>query len=147
MKELSMSEPETPGASETVQARIARCVAQVLARPVDQVSPQSRLIEDLGADSLDLVELMYVLEDELAMKLDKQDLSLSAQLGLPESEVHQNEVLTPKALGLLRERYPQAQELLREGVTRARLVSLLTVEALAIGIGKKLAAKEASHAG
>src|SRR5512141_3528438 len=109
-------------ATDTVQ-RISRCIAQVLAKNPTEVTPQSRLLDDLGADSLDLVELMYVMEDEFGMKLDKQDLSLSAQLGLPESEVHQNEVLTTKALALLRERYPQAQELLKEGVTRARLAS------------------------
>jgi acyl carrier protein len=122
-------------------------VAQVLAKAPGEVSPQSRLIEELGADSLDLVELMYVLEDEFAIKLDKQDLSLSAQLGLPEDEVHQNEVLTPKALELLRARYPQSLELLREGVTRARLASLLTVDALAAGVENKLAAKEVPHVG
>ena len=137
-----MSDPQTPPTIE----RIIRCVAEVLAKSPSDVAPQSRLIEDLGADSLDLVELMYVLEDEFAIKLDKQDLSLSAQLGLPESEVHQNEVLTPKALTLLRDRYPQAEALLHDGVTRARLASLLTVEALAAGIGNKLAAKEVSHA-
>ena len=142
-----MSNPETSPAVETVQERLIRCVAQVLAKSPEVVSPQSRLIEDLGADSLDLVELMYMLEDEFALKLDKQDMSLSAQLGLPESEVHDHEVLTPKALALLRERYPQAQALLREGVTRARLASLLTVEALANGIERKLAAKEGHRAG
>jgi acyl carrier protein len=142
-----MDQTQPSAAALSVQDRILRCVAQVLAKTPEQVSPQARLIDDLGADSLDLVELMYVLEDELGMKLDKEDLSLSAQLGLPENEVHENEVLTPKALALLRERYPQAQELLRDGITRMRLASLLTVESLAAGIEKKLAAKEASHVG
>ena len=56
-------------------------------------------------------------------------------------------MLTPKALALLRERYPQSQELLREGVTRARLAPLLTVEALSIGLGKKVATKAVARAG
>jgi acyl carrier protein len=141
-----MSDPQPSPSVETVQQRICRCVAQVLAKNPGDVSPQSRLIEDLGADSLDLVELMYVLEDEFAIKLDKQDLSLSAQLGLPEDEVHQNEILTPKALGLLRERYPQSEALLHDGVTRARLAPLLTVEALAAGISNKVANQEVSNA-
>ncbi len=127
--------------------RIIRCVAQVLAKDPNEVAPHSRLLDDLGADSLDLVELMYVLEDEFALKLDKHDLSLSAQLGLPESEVHKNDVLTDKALELLRQRYPQAQALLQEGVTRARLAPLLTVEALAAGIDNKLANKAVAMEG
>jgi acyl carrier protein len=136
--------PETT--QESVTDRVARCVAQVLAKSPGEVAPDSRLIQDLGADSLDLVELMYVLEDEFGMHLEKQDLSLSAQLGLPEAEVHQNEVLTPKALELLRVRYPQAQDLLVEGATRARLAPLLTVEAVAFGLARKLETKGASHA-
>jgi acyl carrier protein len=135
-----------PPADPSVQDRVIRCVAQVLAKSPTEITPQSRLLADLGADSLDLVELMYVLEDEFSLKLDKQDLSLSAQLGLPEDEVHDHEVIKPKALQLLRERYPQAKDLLRDGVTRMQLASLLTAEAVAIGIGNKLAAKEASHA-
>jgi acyl carrier protein len=140
-----MTEPNSPTAA-SVQERVIRCVAQVLAKSPSEVTPQSRLIGDLGADSLDLVELMYVLEDEFGLKLDKQDLSLSAQLGLPEDEVHDHEVITPKALQLLRECYPQAQELLRDGVTRIQLAPLLTAEAIAVGLGRKLATKEEPHA-
>jgi acyl carrier protein len=135
-----------PSADLSIQDRVIRCVAQVLAKSPSEIMPQSRLIGDLSADSLDLVELMYVLEDEFGLKLDKQDLSLSAQLGLPEAEVHDHEVVTAKALVLLRARYPQAHELLRPGVTRLQLAPLLTAEAIAIGLGKKLATKDEPHA-
>ena len=67
-----MSDPQSSSALETVEtveARITRCVAQVLCKAPGEVGPQSRLIEDLGADSLDLVELMYVLEDEFSMNI------------------------------------------------------------------------------
>jgi acyl carrier protein len=124
--------------SDPICDRVAKCVGQVLALAPDSIEPHSRLIQDLGADSLDLVELMYVLEEEFSLRLDKQDLSLSAQLGLPEEEVHQKEVVTPKALLLLRERYPNAGDVLRDGVTRAELASLLTVAALAESMRNKL---------
>jgi acyl carrier protein len=126
----------------TVLERITRCVAQVLAKPVDEIRPDSRFIDELGADSLDLVELMYVLEDEFHIHLDKQDLSLSAQLGLPEEEVHEREVIKPQALALLREKHPHAQELLQPGVTRAQLAALLTVQSLADGLSNKLSQAE-----
>ncbi len=77
-----MSEP-IPVSSDTV-ARVAKCVAEVLARQPGEVKPGSRLMNDLGADSLDLVELMYLLEQEFDIRLSRDDLSLSAQLGIPE---------------------------------------------------------------
>ena len=126
--------------------RIIRCVAQVLARPEAEIRPSSRLLDDLGADSLDLVELMYVLEDEFSIHIEKQDLSLSAQLGLPDEEVHEREVLKPKALAILRERHPKSLELLYEGVTRAQLAPLLTVESLAVGLRNRIAAQAAEKA-
>lgn len=122
---------------DTVQ-RVAKCVAEVLALEPSDVRPESRLMEDLGAESLDLVELMYLLEQEFRIKLAREDMSLSAQLGIPEEEIHHEEVLTPKALELLRQRFPNAGGLLKEGILRRHLAALLTVEEMARAIERKL---------
>ncbi len=127
----------SPPRAETV-ARVAKCVAEVLALEPAKVSPASRVMEDLGADSLDLVELMYVMEQEFEVTLGRDDLSLSAQLGLPEEEIHRNEVLTPRALEALRQRFPAGSAVLKEGITRKHLAALLTVEELARAIERKL---------
>ncbi len=120
--------------------RVRACVAKVVAFAPEAIAPQSRLTLDLGYDSLDLVELMFVLEQEFSIRLEQEDMSLSAQLGLPESELHRNEILTPKALELLRERYPGAGELLKDGIARKDLVALVTVEGIAATVERKLAA-------
>jgi acyl carrier protein len=121
---------------------VIRRVCTVLALEADEVRPESRLIEDLGAESLDLVELMYEIEQEFDIRLTRDDMSLSAQLGLPEEEIHRGEVLTATALELLRKRFPEADKLLVEGVTRKHLAALLTVEAVAVSVRKKVAEKE-----
>lgn len=119
--------------------RVKGCVAEVLALDVSEVKAESRLITDLGAESLDLVELMYVLENEFEIRLSRSDVSISAQLGLPEEEVHDdNEVLTQRALELLRERFPEACDLLREGATLRHLASLLTVNEIARAVETKI---------
>lgn len=129
---------DVPLAADTVD-RVRKCVAEVLALAPAEVRPESRLMDDLGAESLDLVELMFLLEQEFDVQLDRKDLSLSAQLGLPEDELHRGEVLTEEALRRLRERFPQADELLQDGVTTRHLAALLTVEEVARSLARRLA--------
>ncbi|MEW6363900.1 MAG: phosphopantetheine-binding protein [Acidobacteriota bacterium] len=119
--------------------RVTKCLGEVLALDPKTITADARVIDDLGADSLDLVELMFLLEREFSIRLDKRDLSLSAQLGLTEQETHHEEVLTPKAMSLLRERYPLAADRLRDGMTRKDLAVLLTVGEIAWSIDRKLA--------
>lgn len=45
-----------------------------LDRDPGQINPESRLVEDLGADSLDSVELVMALEDELGIEIDDSEL-------------------------------------------------------------------------
>lgn len=124
--------------------RVRGRVAEVLALETEDVDGKSRLLVDLKADSLDLVELMYLLEQEFDLRLKREDLSLSAQLGLPEEELHENEVLTAKALELLRERFPGASELLVEGITRKHLAALLTVDEITRAVAKRRATESAA---
>jgi acyl carrier protein len=133
-----MRMPENPAA--TTVERVARCVTEILGLEPGAAQPGSRLMEDLGADSLDLVELMYVLEQEFGVILGKEDVSISAQLGLPEEEIHQHEVLTPAALERLRERFPWAGAMFVPGLTRKHLAALLTVEEVARAVDRKLGA-------
>jgi acyl carrier protein len=125
---------------DEIVTRVSRCVAEVLAIEPDEVARDSRLMDSLGADSLDLVELMYLMEQEFDITLHKDDMSLTAQLGLSEEELHDNEVLTPGALELLRERFPASKAILVEGISRKHLAALITVEEVARSVERKLAA-------
>jgi len=40
---------------------------------VDQLTPEAKFIEDLGADSLDTVELVMALEDEFGLDIPDED--------------------------------------------------------------------------
>jgi acyl carrier protein len=48
-------------------------VADRLGKPVDEVKPESNFVEDLDADSLDLVELIMALEDEYDVTIPDED--------------------------------------------------------------------------
>ena len=54
--------------------RFKRCAVDVLSVEADQVTPEARFAEDLDADSLDLVELVMELEEELDITVEEEEL-------------------------------------------------------------------------
>ena len=61
-----------PGAAEL--PHVCNMLAQQLDISADSITPQSEVVKDLGADSLDVVELMMDLEDEYGITLPEGDV-------------------------------------------------------------------------
>ncbi|MGL6292451.1 acyl carrier protein [Eubacterium aggregans] len=49
-------------------------IAEQLDIPVDKISLESNLLENLEADSLDIIELVMAFEEEFDMKIPDEDL-------------------------------------------------------------------------
>ena len=54
--------------------KIQELVADGLGVDAEQVQPTSRFKEDLGADSLDLFELVMSFEDEFGVEIESEEL-------------------------------------------------------------------------
>jgi acyl carrier protein len=54
----------------TIADRVRRIIADHLIQPIGTVTDDARLIEDLGADSLDLVELSVALEEAFEVHIE-----------------------------------------------------------------------------
>lgn len=50
-----------------VYERICRIIAEELSADADSITMDTNLVDDLGADSLDLVELINIFEDEFGI--------------------------------------------------------------------------------
>jgi len=58
--------------------KVKKLLVEQLNVSADKVTLKSRVIEDLGADSLDVVEMLMILEDEFNVTVsDEESLSLS----------------------------------------------------------------------
>lgn len=53
--------------------KVAAKLAEQLNIPVAKIKPESKISDDLGADSLDQVELLMALEDEYGITIPDED--------------------------------------------------------------------------
>lgn len=61
--------------------RVKGIVVEQLGVEADQVTPQSKFVEDLGADSLDVVELVMALEEEFDLEIPDEDAEKIVTVG------------------------------------------------------------------
>ena len=56
-----------------VEQRVREIVAEQLERDVNEVTKKASLIDDLGADSLDVVELVMKMEEEFGIEIPDEE--------------------------------------------------------------------------
>mgnify|MGYP005890505641 FL=1 len=65
----------------SVADKVKKIVVEQLGVSEDQVTPEAKFIEDLGADSLDQVELVMALEDEFGSDIPDEDAEKLTTVG------------------------------------------------------------------
>ena len=58
---------------EPVADRVKKIIVDQLGCEEDQVTPEASFVDDLGADSLDTVELVMALEEEFGVEIPDED--------------------------------------------------------------------------
>lgn len=58
----------------TVLNKVTKIISEKLGVSEKEITEASKLVDDLKADSLDLVDLVMALEEELGVKIDDSDL-------------------------------------------------------------------------
>lgn len=64
-----------------MEEKIIDLIADKLCKKKEQITPASHLVEDLGADSLDVVELIMAFEDEFGISLPDDEIAKMKTVG------------------------------------------------------------------
>lgn len=61
--------------------KIQNILAEQLEVPADSITAETNIVEDLGADSLDVVELIMSVEDEFGISVSDEDAAELTTVG------------------------------------------------------------------
>jgi acyl carrier protein len=116
---------------QAVYPRVARAIAEALARDPAEVGLNSRLFADLEAESIDLLDMVFRLEREFKVQIPRGRIIEDARGGLPEAEFENNGVLSAAGLERLREYLSEVPaESFRPKMNLADVPTLFTVETM-----------------
>ncbi len=65
----------------SIEERLKELIVQQLGVDESAVVPEAKFVDDLGADSLDLVELIMALEDEYGIEIPDEDAEKIVTVG------------------------------------------------------------------
>ena len=67
--------------AEAVNDRVRAIIAEQLGVKLEEVTDSASFVEDLGADSLDTVELVMALEEEFGIEIPDEDAEKMVKVG------------------------------------------------------------------
>ena len=123
--------------------RLAPLITQVTGVTPEDIKMTDVLMADLGAESIDLLDLSFLIEEEFGITIEADEFETQARERIPDGVYYrENGELTDAALVELRKLLPEiGQNRLVPGIRRTDLPSLLTVGVFVHLIQRKLALK------
>ena len=108
----------------------------------DQIEMESGLMMDLGAESIDLLDFSFLIEEEFSIAIDADEFERQAKERISEGVYDNDGLLTDEALAELRKALPEVSaEYLKPGLKKIELPSVLNVAVFVHIIQRKLAEK------
>ncbi len=120
---------------EQVFEELKKAVAETLRVDVESIQLESSLVQDLGAESLDFLDINYRLEQAFGIKMARQFVLEHIEEMFGEGTAIDDEgQLTEKAIDLLKIRFGEDTPDLKPGMDMDEVPALLTVQSIITGV-------------
>ncbi|MDD3272815.1 MAG: phosphopantetheine-binding protein [Bacteroidales bacterium] len=100
---------------------------------IDDITPESALVNDLGAESIDFVEILYLIETEMGVKIKIQEIAMT-EYSSDGNNLEDGKITAEIAEKLNRD---FKTERFKEGLTVKELFETFTVNDFAVIIDRK----------
>jgi acyl carrier protein len=114
-----------------VEAKVCALVAEALALPPDKVRPESNLTEELGAESLDYLDIVFKIERAFDIQITRGEMEKAARGDMSDEDFAPGGVVSAAGLARLRELMPEAADRIQPGLHRAHILRLFSVQTFA----------------
>src|SRR3954465_15776645 len=107
---------ETRAEAQTVEDAVREIVAEALARDPATVRLESALMEDLGAESLDFLDVVFKLERRFGIEITRGEMERAARGDMSEEDFAPGGVISAAGLDRLRQLMPEAEARITPGL-------------------------------
>ena len=112
MTEAAAAASDTPAVADQVR----QIVADALGKPHADVAVESSLMEDLGAESLDFLDIVFQLEQTFGIEITRGEMERAARGDMSDDEFAPGGVISEAGLDRLRELMPEASARIKPGL-------------------------------
>ena len=117
-------------------------LVEVLGVTPEKIRLESVLVSDLGAESIDLLDLSFRIEEKFQVRIEANEIEREAKKRLPGGAYEKDGYLTEAALDEIRKSLPELDTgKLVKGLRKMDMPALLTVSFFVHLIARKLAGK------
>ena len=121
-----MTQPAQQVEKDVVQT-VREVIADALARDVSEIQPEHNLMEDLGAESLDFLDIVFKLERAFGIQITRGEMERAARGDMTDEEFAPGGVISEAGLARLRELMPEAAGRIKPGLRPVQILALFSV--------------------
>ncbi len=122
----------------SIEERVRIAIAEGLALQPEQVEAHHYLTDDLGAESLDYLDVVFRLEEAFGIQITRGEMEDAAKGDMADTEFAPEGVISDVGLERLRELLPESADRIQPGLKPGRILELFQVQPFVRIVERKL---------
>lgn len=107
-------------------AIVRKCIADALSLEVEKVRLESNLMDELGADSLSFLDIVFRLEREFDIQITRGEMERAAKGSMSDEEFAPSGVISEAGLARLATLMPEAADRIKPGLRPGQILTLFS---------------------